>query len=127
MLADACAPKQRRVLVVQVRIVIGLCAHDGGDWPHDGWRLAARGAVAVRIGFQQAAGAAQATAAAQDHERALSATSEAAVGWQQRASAAEAESAHLSRDKSRLEMDLMNAQQELRSALSKGAALEAHI
>ena len=34
---------------------------------------------------------AHATAAAQDHERALSATSEAALGWQQRASKAEAE------------------------------------
>ena len=53
---------------------------------------------------------AQATAAAHDHERALSATSEAAVGWQARASAAEAEATQLSAHRSTLHADLISTQ-----------------
>ena len=67
---------------------------------------------------------AQATAAAHDHERALAATSEAALGWQNRANVAEAEVSHLTAAKHAVQSELLVSEQERQAALARAAALE---
>jgi hypothetical protein len=67
---------------------------------------------------------AHATAAAQDHERALSATSEAAIGWQQRATLAEAEATQLASTKTNLQAELAAYQQDRNSIAARSVVLE---
>ena len=70
---------------------------------------------------------AQATAAAADHERALMATSEVAIGWQQRALSAEAQVRDLVAQKGALQIDLAAAQNEAKAAVSRVFELESRL